>query len=145
MQWLLDTCVVSELTRKLPDERVLRWLAENAGVAMLSTVSLGKIQYGIERLAAGRSRNTLQLWFDGLCVQYAPRLLPADEPVWRAYGRLKASLEAIGRPQEDLDLLIAATATVHRLTLVTRDTRHFEDSGVKTLNPWMDSSQSVEK
>lgn len=145
MQWLLDTCVVSELTRELPDERVSRWLAEKAAVAMLSTVSLGEIQYGIERMAAGRSRNTLQLWFDGLCVQYAQRMLPADEPVWRAYGRLKASVEAIGRPREDLDLLIAATATVHRLTLVTRNPKHFEDSGVKTLNPWETSSQPAQK
>ena len=54
-------------------------------------------------------------------------------------------VEAIGRPQEDLDLLIAATAAVHRLTLVTRHPKRFEASGVKTLNPWMDSSPSAEK
>jgi len=138
MGWLLDTCVVSELTRKVPDERVLRWLAAQAGDAALSAVSVGEIQYGIERMAVGRARNTLQLWFEGLCTQYAQRILPTDETVWRTYGRLRASVEAIGRPQEDLDLLIAATAAAHQLTVVTRNTRHFDDTGIKTLNPWSD-------
>jgi predicted nucleic acid-binding protein len=136
VRWLLDTCVVSELTRKKPDGGVLQWLGEHAADACLSAVSVGEIQYGIERMAPGRGRNTLQLWFDGLCTQYAARLLQTDEAVWRAFGRLKASVEAIGRPQQDLDLLIAATTAVHRLTLVTRNTRHFVDSGVRTLNPW---------
>ena len=138
MDWLLDTCVVSELTRKVPDERVLRWLTAQAGDAALSAVSIGEIQYGIERMAVSRARNTLQLWFEGLCTQYTQRILPTDEWVWRTYGRLRASVEAIGRPQEDLDLLIAATAAAHQLTVVTRNTRHFDDTGIKTLNPWLD-------
>ena len=136
MQWLLDTCVVSELTRKAPDASVLRWIGRNADDAALPVVTLGEIQYGIERLEPGRQRNTLQLWFDGLCVQYTSRTLPTDEAVWRTWGRLKASVESVGRAQEDLDMLIAATATVHRLTVVTRNVRHFEDSGVRTFNPW---------
>ena len=139
MQWLLDTCVVSELTRKAPDGSVLRWIKRHADDAALPVVTLGEIQYGIERLEPGRQRNTLQLWFDGLCAQYADRTLPTDEAVWRTWGRLKASVESVGRAQEDLDLLIAATATVHRLTVVTRNVRHFEDSGVKTVNPWTSS------
>jgi predicted nucleic acid-binding protein len=115
---------------------VLRWLSQHAAESAMTVVSLGELQYGIERLAAGRQRNALQLWFDGLSAQYAQRILPTDEAVWRTFGRLKASVETIGRPQEDLDLLIAATAAVNQLTLVTRNIRHFEDSGVRTLNPW---------
>lgn len=138
--WLLDTCVVSELTRKSPDPHVVNWLAKNADAAQLAVVTLGEIQYGLERLVAGRARNTLQLWFDGLTTQFKPRTLATDDAVWRTWARLKASVEAIGHPQEDLDLLIAATATVHRLTVVTRNTRHFEDTGVNTLNPWLIAS-----
>lgn len=137
MLWLLDTCVVSELTRKVPDAQVLQWLTDHADEAAIPVVTLGEIQYGIERLAQGRLRNSLQLWFDGLNGQFASRILPTDEPVWRTFGRLKASVEAIGKPQEDMDLLIAAVATVNRLTLVTRNTKHFLDTGIPTVNPWL--------
>ncbi len=137
MQWLLDTCVVSELTRKTPDASVVRWLTDHAGDAAMTIVTVGELQYGIERLPPGRQRNGLQFWFDGLCGQYGDRILATDDAVWRTFGRLKASVEAIGRSQEDFDLLIAATAAVHQLTLVTRNTRHFDDSGVRTLNPWI--------
>lgn len=137
MQWLLDTCVVSELTRKAPDPAVVRWFTEHASEAAMTVVTIGELQYGIERLPPGRQRNALQLWFEGLSGQYGNRILSADETVWRTYGRLKASLDTIGRPQEDFDVLIASTAAVHQLTLVTRNIRHFEDSGVRTLNPWL--------
>jgi len=140
MLWLLDTCVVSELTRKVPDAQVLQWLTDHADEAAIPVVTLGEIQYGIERLAQGRLRNSLQLWFDGLNGQFASRVLPTDEPVWRTFGRLKASVEAIGKPQEDMDLLIAAVATVNRLTLVTRNTKHFLDTGIPTVNPWLPSA-----
>jgi len=134
---------VSELTRKAPEPQVLEWLAAHASEAALSVVTLGEIQYGIERLAVGRMRNSLQLWFDGMSVQFTPRILATDEPVWRTFGRLKASVEAIGHPQEDLDLLIAAVATVNRLTLVTRNTKHFLDTGIHTLNPWLPDAMPV--
>ena len=134
--WLLDTCVVSETFRKTPDRHVIAWLQVHGNAAALPVVALGEILYGIERMASGRMRNELQLWFDGLAAKFAERTLATDEPVWRAFARLKASVEAIGRPQEDMDLLIAATATVHRLAVVTRNVKHFQDSGVKTLNPW---------
>jgi len=141
MQWLLDSCVLSELTRQAPQPQVRDWLAAHAEESALCMVTLGEIQYGIERLAAGRTRNSLQLWFDGLSGQFASRILATDEPVWRAFGRLKASVEAVGRPQEDLDLLIAAAATVNRLTLVTRNVKHFFlDTGIPTLNPWLPTS-----
>lgn len=138
MRWLLDTCVISEVVRKAPDARVQAWLAEHGDDAALSAPTLGEIQYGIARKSIGRERHQLELWFDGLRTQFAARMLVTDVPVWLAFGRLKASLETIGRRQDDLDLLIAATATVHRLTLVTRNTRHFIDSGLPLHNPWIE-------
>lgn len=142
MQWLLDTCVVSELTRKAPDALVVQWLTDHAAHAAIPVVALGEIQYGIERLDVGRLRNSLQLWFDGLDGQFASRILPTDVAVWRTFGRLKASVEAVGRPQEDLDLLIAAVATVNHLVLVTRNTKHFLDTGIPTFNPWLPATTS---
>ncbi len=137
MRWLLDTCVVSELTRKKPDAAVVAWLQTHAAQSVLSVVTVGEIHYGLQRMPPGRHRNSLQLWFDGLCVEYADRTLETDVAVWRVWATLKASLEAMGRPQEDLDVLIAAVATQHRLTVVTRNARHFEDTGVVVVNPWL--------
>lgn len=134
--WLIDTCVVSELAKAKPEPLVVQWLRQHAAVAKIAAVSLGEIVYGIESLPLGARRNALQRWCDDMRGLFTERFLVADEMVWQTYGRLKASLEAIGRPQDDLDVLIAATATVHRLTIVTRNVKHFKDTGVDLINPW---------
>jgi toxin FitB len=134
--WLLDTCVVSELSRSSPDKHVTGWLSRHAAKSVLAAVTLGEITYGVESLPIGARRNALTRWCGDLRTQFAARVLASDESVWCTYGRLKASLEAIGRPQDELDLLIGATATVHGLRLVTRNVRHFEEMGVSMLNPW---------
>lgn len=136
MKWLLDTCVVSELNRQRPDPVVLQWLRQHEEGSTLCTVTVGEILHGIERLPASAGRNRLQVWFETLHQRYARRTLDTTDLVWRTYARLRASVESMGRPQDDLDLLIAATASVHGLTLVTRNTRHFEDTGVPIVNPW---------
>lgn len=136
MAWLLDTCVVSELTRLVPNAAVVQWLDRHNGQSMLSAVTVGEIQFGIERSPLGSNRNRLQLWFDQLCRNFEGKILPTDEAAWRVWSRLRATCRAIGRPQSDLDLLIAATAVAHRLPLVTRNTRHFQDTGLTLVNPW---------
>lgn len=136
MAWVLDTCVVSELIRPAPDPNVTRWLAARLRDCLLPGVAIGEIQFGIERMPEGARRNQLQVWFDRLCLEFAQRVLPADEAVWRAWSRLRASCHAMGRPQSDLDLLIAAMAATHRLPLVTRNIRHFQDTGLQLVNPW---------
>lgn len=138
MSWLLDTCVVSELFKPAPSEAVQDWLRARMGTCRLSAVTVGEIQFGIERMALGPKRNRLQLWFDQLCRDFEERILVTDETVWRTWSRLRVSCQAIGRPQADLDLLIAATAAAHQLPLVTRNTRHFEDTGIRLVNPWAD-------
>ena len=141
MDCVLDTCVVSELTRPAPHLQVVQWLQRHACTAALSAVTVGEIQFGIERMPLGHKRNQLQRWFDGLCHDFDGRILPSDENCWRSWSQLRASCQAMGRPQADLDLLIAATAVVHRLPLVTRNTRHFEDTGLVLVNPWADAPQ----
>lgn len=136
MAWLLDTCVISELTKPAPSRSVLQWLRLNYQRSIVCAVTVGEVQFGIERMPLGAKRNRLQLWFDGLCRDFEGRVLPADEAVWRAWSRLRASSWAIGRPQSDLDLLIAATALTHRLEFATRNTRHFQDTGLVLVNPW---------
>ncbi len=141
MGCLLDTCVVSELTKAEPSAAVQQWLRNRTGECVLCAVTVGEIQFGIERMALGSRRNRLQLWFDQLCRAFEGKILPTDEATWRIWSRLRASCQAMGRPQTDLDLLIAATATAHRLPLVTRNTRHFLDTGLQLINPWADASR----
>jgi toxin FitB len=135
-RWLLDTCVLCELVRGQPEPSVVNWLSKHANESSISVVSLGEIQYGIERLDIGRKRNRLQTWLDGVRTDYRARMLTTDDNVWLAWGRMKFESEHLGRPQEDLDLLIGATAKVHNLGLVTRNVRHFSDTGINVVNPW---------
>jgi len=136
MAWLLDTCVVSELARPEPDPHLVAWLGEHGSGSKLAAVTLGEIAFGVESLPHGARRNSLQRWAHQLQQQFAHRTLVTDEVVWSTFGRLKASLRSIGKPQDDLDLLIAATASVHGLGLATRNIKHFEDTGVALVNPW---------
>ena len=134
--WLLDTCVVSELTRPEPSELVQQWLTAHAGQSAIAAVTVGEIEHGLLRLPAGARKRRLHAWFEALCSQFEARILPTTSPVWREFGRLKNDLEQIGRSQDDLDIAIAATACCHKLKLVTRNVRHFQDTGLEILNPW---------
>lgn len=135
-RWLLDTCVLSEPLRPSPDEGVAAWLHRHAEEAAVAAVSFGEIQYGLACLPQGAKRNRIQAWATQLAQQFEGHILRTDEATWRAFGELKASLRAIGRMQDALDIVIAATALTHGLTLITRNTRHFEDTGIPLVNPW---------
>lgn len=139
MAWLLDTCVVSESFKSLPSTAVRQWLHAHKDQCLMPAVSVGEILFGIERMVPSARRSRLQLWFDQMCHDFEGKILATDESVWRTWSRLRVSCQAIGRPQADLDLLIAATAVTHRLPLATRNTRHFEDTGLTLVNPWTDA------
>ena len=134
MRYLLDTNVVSELKRPSPDPRVRAWSAAVPSEALhLSFITFGEIRRGIERLRPrDRQRaDDLFAWLDGLVAAYGDRILPVDRAVADAWGVLTA---ADGRSA--VDTLLAATAAVHGLTLVTRNVRDFADGGVALLNPF---------
>jgi toxin FitB len=140
--WLIDTCVASEIPKPSPNSQVVAWLEANRAQCVLSAVSVGEIEYGLLRMPSGTRRLKLLNWFDSLCKDFAQGILSCDLLVWREFARLKSELKQIGRPQEDMDLLIAATALTHGLTLVTRNTQHFEDTGCDLLNPWLEIPSS---
>ena len=140
MTFLLDTMVVSEWVRPRPDRGVVAWLAAaDEDRIFMSVVSLAELRYGIERMAAGNRRKRLDEWLrDELPLRFEGRLLSIDGVVADAWGKVVARSEAAGRRISAMDAWIAATAEVHGMTLVTRNTSDFQGSLNLIINPWAD-------
>jgi predicted nucleic acid-binding protein len=139
MSFLLDTNVVSEWVKPKPNSGVVTWLANvDEDRVFLSVVTLTELRYGIERLAAGARRRSLEEWLQReLPIRFEGRILPVDETVADVSGRIAARSESTGRPIEAIDAFLAATAEVHSLTLVTRNESDFKAVLKTTLNPWV--------
>ncbi|MFO8152436.1 type II toxin-antitoxin system VapC family toxin [Thioalkalivibrio sp.] len=132
--YLLDTVVLSELRRRERDPGVVHWIAgQRPSDLFLSVVTIGEIERGIQLQQTRNAEfaNNLTAWLDRILRLYADRILGIETEVARRRGRFSA---AIGH--DGADLLIAATAQEHGLTVVTRNVRHFEPTGVAVLNPW---------
>lgn len=138
MKYLLDTGVISEPVSPRPDAGVARWMSEREDSSFyLSVITLGEIHKGIERLANGRRKRALLDWADETLFQrFEGRILIVDAEVASEWGRLQAKALNSGRPVPVVDSLLAATAIVHHLTVVTRNTADFETCGVDIHNPW---------
>jgi predicted nucleic acid-binding protein len=138
VSFLLDTNVVSEWTKPRPDAGVAAFLAtEDEETLFLSVVTLGELRRGVDRLAPGRRRTSLDDWLSvDLPARFADRLLGVDAATADAWGRLIARCERVGRPMGAMDGWIAAIAEVHGLTLVTRNVADFEGVVERVLCPW---------
>ncbi|MGQ0621000.1 MAG: type II toxin-antitoxin system VapC family toxin [Panacagrimonas sp.] len=133
--YLLDTVVLSELRRRQRDPRVVQWVsAQRPSDLHLSVITLGEIERGIaqQRPINPQFAAALATWLDGLLHHYADRILPVDTNTARRWGVLSAQLGHGGA-----DLMIAATALEHGLTVVTRNARHFEPTGVAVVDPFL--------
>lgn len=138
LNYLLDTCVISEFVKPKPERRVLDWLNSiESERVFLSVVTLGEIQAGISGQRNANRRTELEEWLNvDLAAQFANRILPLDEAVFKTWGQLTAHLKQVGKPMSIMDSLIAATALYHKMTLVTRNLSDFEHAGVSLFNPW---------
>ena len=106
----------------------------------ISVVTLAELRHNVERLAAGRRRKRLNEWLqDELLLRFDDRILPIDDAVADAWGRIVAHREALGRPINAMDAFIAATAQVRKLTLATRNQADFASSVEAIVNPWSPS------
>jgi toxin FitB len=137
MTFLLDTNVVSEWVKPRPDPGVIEWLeSTDEDRIFISVVTLAELRYGVERLATGKRRHRLEEWLrDELPLRLEDRILSVDALIANAWGTTVSRSEAAGHSISVIDAFLAATAEVHRLTLVTRNVSHF--ALVKPiLNPW---------
>ena len=132
---LLDTNVISELTRDAPARRVLTFLADRDDV-WVSSVLIHEVEYGIRLLPQGRRRDRLAAMQAGILSIYANRILFLDRTgaEWAAEFRAKARRS--GRAIELGDVLIAGIAKAHDLTVATRNTADFERLDIDVINPW---------
>jgi predicted nucleic acid-binding protein len=135
---LLDTNVLSEVTRPAPDARVLEWLDRlDEDRSFISVVSIAEIRRGVALMDEGRKREALAEWLArDLPQRFEQRVLPVDEPVALAWGDLMGLAKRRGRGLSSMDGLIAATAVARQLTLATRNTKDFEGFGVELFDPW---------
>ena len=137
MSFLLDTNVVSEWMKPRPNPGVIAWLADaDEDRVFLSVVTLTELRYGIDRMPPGNKRKRLDEWLsDELPLRFEGRILNIDGAVADACGKLIARSEAIGHRMEVMDAFIAATAENSLLTVVTRNTSHFQPLISALLNP----------
>jgi len=129
--YLVDTNVLSEARRGRAEAR--DWLRSvDPDQVFLSVVTLGEIMKGIsQKTRTDAAAVALHRWLEQLRVDHARRILPISDEVALEWGRIAAM-----RPRDMADALIAATAAVHRKTVVTRNVADFEDLGVALIDPW---------
>ncbi len=139
MNYLLDTCVISELVKLESNRNVVSWIGEQREESLfLSSITVGEIQKGISLLNEdARKKNRLQSWLDDeLPERFRNRILSIDVKVARKWGEIMASAKKRGRKMPVVDSLIASIGLAFDMTVVTRNVRDMETSGVKLFNPW---------
>jgi predicted nucleic acid-binding protein len=138
VKFLLDTCLVSELVKKVPNPNVVSWLDERDEQSLfLSVLTIGELQKGVSKLPASVRKESLQVWIEhDLAERFEGRILELDMDTALTWGKLQVEAEQRGEKLPVMDSLIAATATTHGLLVVTRNTRDLERCQARVLNPW---------
>jgi predicted nucleic acid-binding protein len=136
--WLLDTNVISELRRPRPEARVVEFVAaQPLEQLFVSTVTFAEIRYGIEMVGDALRRTELNEWLDNrIRPMFNQRVLAVSEDVMFKWRLLVEEGRKVGHTFSQPDLIIAATALHHGLTVVTRDTADYSRSRVPLFNPW---------
>ncbi|MCI4679083.1 type II toxin-antitoxin system VapC family toxin [Rhodoblastus acidophilus] len=137
MRYLLDTNIISNITKPDPSESLLAWMSDqNDEDLFIASLTVAEIRRGVLEKPAGKRRDQLEVWFsgpDGPQALFAGRVLPFDENAGLVWARLMADGKAQGRPRSALDTIIAAVAEAHGCTVVTDNEKDFE--GVEIVNP----------
>ena len=147
MSYLLDTCILSKLRRinKYPDAKLEKWISKHPENSyFISALTLGEIQAGIskhhlKKPAEKQKRLILEDWFlEELIPRFNNRILAVDTEVVLAWGRLSGESQQRGFVIPSIDGMIAATAIVHNLTVVTENINDFTETGARIYSPWLE-------
>jgi len=136
MKYLIDTNVLSELTKPNPDKDVVKWFIDTPDTnKFISVVSIGEIVHGIERLPNSHRKNKLSAWFNEIIFEgFNERILNIKTSTMQIWGKMMAELHRSFQVQ---DTFIAATALENNLIIATRNVKDFFGiAGLKILNPW---------
>ena len=135
---LLDTNVISEPFRQMPQAQVIEWIdAQPMETLFLSAITVAELRAGVELLPAGKRRSGLQQNLEKRVLPlFAGRVLSFDLPCTQPYAALMARARSVGVAIATADAHIAAIAAVNGFSVATRDTRPFQAAGVTVINPW---------
>jgi predicted nucleic acid-binding protein len=130
MSFLCDTNIISELARPIPNPGVIAW-SQSISSIFLSTITLEEICYGL----SAKPNPRIQNWFNNFLVTDC-QIIPVSPEIAKPAGEFRGYLQTQGKPRTQADIIIAATAEIHQITLVTRNTKDFEGCGITILNPF---------
>jgi toxin FitB len=135
---LLDTNIVSEIYRPVPDPSIVGWIDSQPRASMyLCAPVLAELRFGMERLAESSRKDRLRESIDRLEGElYRNRILAFDAAAASAYGRMAPTCQRLGKPIGQMDLLIAAIASIHGAAVATRNFRDFDGLGLQLINPF---------
>jgi predicted nucleic acid-binding protein len=138
VKYLLDTCVLSELIKKNPGAKVVKWISQrDESNFFISVLTIGEIHKGIEKLPGSKKKDKLHQWVNyDLKERFRNRIIDFDLKTAAVWGRIQAHSELSGKAMPAIDGQIVATGISYDLTVVTRNIKDMEISGAALLNPW---------
>ncbi len=137
MKYLLDTCVISELVKPVPNRKVVDWLNVVPSEALfLSVITIGEVRKGLTKIPDSKRKQRMTVWLNTLLEDYKERIFPIDLMVAENWGIIQGNAENAGTPMSSIDGLLAATTYTHSLTLATRNENDFISSKIPIINPW---------
>jgi predicted nucleic acid-binding protein len=140
VNYLIDTCIISEFVKKIPNSEVVQWFNQQQIEQLyLSSVTIAEIKKGIYKIQDSQPERyqRLALWLKTTEVEFSSRILPINNDVLDNWAKICAKAELNGKKLAVMDSLIAATADHHKLILVTRNVDDFKMTPIKIINPYL--------